>query len=755
MLWKRGFQVVIGLGLLGLTMPVWGQSAPVTQPVVRNTLPEMLPADTLLYIGWPGAEALAEANRATALGKLLAEPEIVQSRQKWREEVWPAIRKLILKEIGDNAQAVTAFEFAMEAADLCWRRPASIALVGVDMGMFGPMVDVAVIVDAGPQAADLAKQLDEVLKDMELPFGQASDLPVGDATFRQLPIMPAIPLRYGVYRDKFVVTLGLKVTGHLLAGAESRSLAESERFIAAMKYVEGSTSVPTGYLDLAGVVATLERFQPMFAGMNLPVLGEPGGVRKMLNGIGFGSVQSLSGSIIVQDQGYKTQTFIHVPGLNAIPDVKIRKTTISDADLAVVPRNVRWATVSVQDIPAGYKQIMGLLTIMSPEITGQVTQVLDDFEQKTGLRVVDDILGAFGEKTAIFDAPEHGGIWLTGMVIVAEAKKDSRLNEAMEKLVAYLAERFEVKDRMTIARDTYRGCEMTYLNVTGIPMPVAPAWTQYEGRYIVAWYPQMVRATLDHLMDKNESILANADFQRGRKLMPAGIASISYVDDQGTMRFLYSVALPLAQTLMAMGQDKGVPANITLFPSWPAIGKHMFGTVSVQVVQDEGMRFISHGVVPLGTMSMTTSVGVSSMMVSILLPSLARARELSKRTVSAANLAGIGKAMYVYANENDDKFPPSLQTLVEIGAISPTTLISPKDAPDKGSSYIYIEGQTTSDHYDNILIYEDPDNYAGEGTNVLFVDSHVEFMTMPAFEQALDKTKKRLSTRKTKTAEEK
>ncbi|NLX14436.1 MAG: hypothetical protein GXY44_12390 [Phycisphaerales bacterium] len=163
MLWKRGIWVMAGVGLLWLTLPAWGQSAPVVQPVSRNTPTEMLPADTLLYIGWPGAETLAEANRATAFGKILAEPEIVRSRQKWREEVWPAIRKLIVEQIEDNSQAITAFEFALHAADLCWQRPAAVALVGVDMGLFGPMVDAAIIVDAGPRAAELAKQLDEML----------------------------------------------------------------------------------------------------------------------------------------------------------------------------------------------------------------------------------------------------------------------------------------------------------------------------------------------------------------------------------------------------------------------------------------------------------------------------------------------------------------------------------------------------------------------------------------------------------------
>ncbi len=45
------------------------------------------------------------------------------------------------------------------------------------------------------------------------------------------------------------------------------------------------------------------------------------------------------------------------------------------------------------------------------------------------------------------------------------------------------------------------------------------------------------------------------------------------------------------------------------------------------------------------------------LLVSILLPSLARARELSKRTVCAANLKGIAVGLYTYGNENGDDWP--------------------------------------------------------------------------------------------------
>lgn len=55
-------------------------------------------------------------------------------------------------------------------------------------------------------------------------------------------------------------------------------------------------------------------------------------------------------------------------------------------------------------------------------------------------------------------------------------------------------------------------------------------------------------------------------------------------------------------------------------------------------------------------------VAIIALLISILLPSLSRARELAKRTVCMANLRGIGQAMYIYAQDDPQVFPSIAQT---------------------------------------------------------------------------------------------
>lgn len=66
-------------------------------------------------------------------------------------------------------------------------------------------------------------------------------------------------------------------------------------------------------------------------------------------------------------------------------------------------------------------------------------------------------------------------------------------------------------------------------------------------------------------------------------------------------------------------------------------------------------------------------VAIIALLISILLPSLARARELAKRTTCAANLNGMGKGLYAYASEGNQGMPISAHaapTQEQTGSVS-------------------------------------------------------------------------------------
>lgn len=133
-------------------------------------------------------------------------------------------------------------------------------------------------------------------------------------------------------------------------------------------------------------------------------------------------------------------------------------------------------------------------------------------------------------------------------------------------------------------------------------------------------------------------------------------------------------------------------------------------------------------------------------MLSILLPSLNRARETANRVKCASNLRQLGQAMLMYANENRGVYPPTPELLLLTQDISADVFNCPStnDTPPQGTtaaelavsfgtpgnvSYIYFgKGLTTSSSPDAILFYETSVNHDGNGGNFLFGDGHVEFV---------------------------
>ena len=131
------------------------------------------------------------------------------------------------------------------------------------------------------------------------------------------------------------------------------------------------------------------------------------------------------------------------------------------------------------------------------------------------------------------------------------------------------------------------------------------------------------------------------------------------------------------------------------------------------------------------------------LMMSILLPSLARARELAKRAVDASNLRGVAQAFVIYANDHNGQPPPNLKALMDAGIVIAGQLQNPCD-PDATNTcdYYFVRYDAVTDwdaefSNDWVMAYSDPAYHNGEGANILFADGHVEFVNEPEFTQTL------------------
>ncbi len=124
-----------------------------------------------------------------------------------------------------------------------------------------------------------------------------------------------------------------------------------------------------------------------------------------------------------------------------------------------------------------------------------------------------------------------------------------------------------------------------------------------------------------------------------------------------------------------------------------------------------------------------------------------RAGEIVKRTTCAANLSGLGKALLIYANDYEDMFPnPSkwCDLLIKYAGVAEESFRCPgaTEGPSNYAMNENVEELGIMAPPDMVLLFETepgwnqsggPEilstrNHHGEGCNILFVDSHVEFV---------------------------
>ena len=742
----------IATALLALLASIF--AAPVlAQPADPAAL---FPDDTLLYLGRMGGDHVKPAAADTEWGRLLAEPEV----ERFWNSTSAALEQFVATQSGGDKNTVAVYRAATDVLKALERHPTAFAILDARMSDQGPDVEAALVCRAGAAAADLVKKFDQLQQLIGTPPGEVA-LVAGYSLTR---IPAPMPVFYGNMKGTFLIALGEntvnKIAKRLDAGADETSLAGSVSLKLSRERIGGNDASRswTFYLDVAAV---LDRLRPALPLITRGDEKAAATIESLIAAMGLDSVKSVCWEMHYRADGVVSGTYIHTPdggrGLFAGG-----ASPLTDADLALIPKNPCWATAFKIDLAALYRGILAALKGLDPDTHAAAMGGIAKVEKALGFRIDEDFLSLIGDTLVLYDTPDSGGFWFTGMTAIVTVKDEEKLRERTRKILKAVDDL--VPDRglsgkleCKVGTLEHRGHTIEFVNVTGIPMPIAPAWTIHEGRLIKAFYPQMVVATLDRLMDgdpKADSILANGDVVKARKVLGENGVGFSYIDSRAGFSSVYPFVLLLAQMGAAMAQGSGVEIDIGALPSLSTLQRHLYADVRTTRSDAQGILSLSHGPWPIpSTPTVSGGVATSALAVSILLPSLSRARELSKRTVCAANLRGIGQVLYISAQDRDNKFPDDIGDVIKEDNttfkqfICPSTAVSVPDVERAiDACYIYIPGQSTNSPPNNVLLYERFENHGGEGVNVLFQDGHVEFIKDKArVEGLVQKTKENIA----------
>jgi prepilin-type processing-associated H-X9-DG protein len=106
--------------------------------------------------------------------------------------------------------------------------------------------------------------------------------------------------------------------------------------------------------------------------------------------------------------------------------------------------------------------------------------------------------------------------------------------------------------------------------------------------------------------------------------------------------------------------------------------------------------------------------------------------ELREVIESGEKLKGLGKALSIYANDDEEgRFPDALEQLLE------GDYVSDKDLEWLVENVEYMgKGKTAADAHDSPIAYDKTYLQWGKGTNILYLDGHVAFRSMEELEKS-------------------
>jgi prepilin-type processing-associated H-X9-DG protein len=455
---------------------------------------------------------------------------------------------------------------------------------------------------------------------------------------------------------------------------------------------------------------------------------------------------------------------------------------------AMRPSNARQAlmTSMLDDVPAGATTVElggnkiativnGYLALgaLSPRKSAKFRQFMTKLNEAAGFRIRTDLINALGNASLMYCDPSIGGSTALGAVWEFRPQHPNKIsteisslvraaNRAIEKQMQTAHSGSALSLRFKVIRISADGVVFHYLDS---PL-ISPTWCVDGHRLIMTWYPQVMAAAITRLDEPGKNITSNPHFIHLVKEL-GGIDHFSSLDFENLHAQVaanYLRVLEFQRMIFGLGDIMLTPSPGMLIPTLAELRKDLSVSGSKSWMGRSGWHWVAVSPFPgssvfcsdslLGSVT-STGISADSMMVAILLPSLARAKELANRAVSSANERSILQGAFIYAQSHGGMLPPNLSVLVADKYISPKTLVSPGSGetpaqivfPKSGGplnpatvarelmghfSYAYvghgINTNTLSNPSRFAVIFDFSELQHKHGCNVGFADGHVSWV---------------------------
>jgi DNA-binding beta-propeller fold protein YncE len=275
-------------------------------------------------------------------------------------------------------------------------------------------------------------------------------------------------------------------------------------------------------------------------------------------------------------------------------------------DFSPIPRDAGFAMAFHLDLQQALDITLAAVEKANPQSKKDFLQTLDEFERAIHVDLRHGVLQSFGDTWRVYSSFSEGNL----DTVIVPLRDGAALKLAYGRLMGLLKERLQPpKQSGTAAKDNatldlsnfptrmeqfeFEGRLIYCFNSGG----VAPSWCLNDHEMIVGFSPQAVKAYLTR---------GNRYEPMSRDPRLAGLLSgahaptaLIYWDPQGICRFCYSCLMWCAPAITNGLRGAGADVDLSLFPSMPAIDRHLVRSVSTVRRTPHGIEFAGRGTIPL------------------------------------------------------------------------------------------------------------------------------------------------------------
>jgi len=698
-----------GLALSALVTILHAQA-----PVEPGPYPlvDRIPAGSLLYIGWAGHNETFIESRA---GQLLCSRAFVSLVQEGISR-----RR---KQSSDELQPL--WDGVLGLGGVLWRNPSALALV--ELGRTAPanasltsapaegeiIVSAVLLIRPGADKPILDESL-QVVTAMLPP-----DLLRQDGAFTAVDL--PVPVVFGYDGDLFIVAIGKGTLDRLRACGREESLLADASFAQAMAEVgpahaRGDAIAGEAqfapYADTARLAEAIRRLDKELVDNVVDAAPQAAGLEKL---------RSIAAEIRVVDGGLYMRVRLATPAPHGGMLGAFLASQLTEEDLKLLPRDA--------DV-AGVFKVSGPRFRQAGEALGEIGQINDDIacsaaelEEKTGVSMAEDVFGCLGE-TWTYHGRTNAAGQVERLIISADVTDAARLSSSLEKLTAYAAEAGAAEGLRFTTEQVGQLTVHSLVFPQDFSLPLlagklVPSWCVHGNRLYISLSPAALAPVEEGY---TESLADDEAFARARAYLSGQASSLTYVNTPALLA-------NLAQLRLA-GQETEAAELATLAEGC---------LPQVQAIwADEGGVTIEGYSSGMPSRHIFQTPVLTAPMVALALPSLQRAKQMAKETLSVNRLRQIHYGMLFYADVNDGALPPHLQALCtdDFAVLTSDVLISPVTR----QPYVYFPIKAP-DGEPVMIACDAPDAPQGKRMHVLMSDGEVRHLDLAAFEQELARSR--------------